>query len=150
MTSDEAESSGESARGSSSVEEQYAGRSGLDLYRMALAKYRSGAYETALGGFEAFLDGDPRSDYRDNGLYWLGECHFGLGRHQKAIDYFQRILDEEPNGNKVPDAMLKMALAYREIGRNDKAQSLLEKVTQRYPGTNAGRLGEKKLSTFDF
>ena len=121
-------------------------KSGLDLYKSALAKYRSGEYATALRGFQQFLDGKPRIDYRDNGLYWIGECHFGLGDFKTAVEYFQRVLEKQPDGNKVPDAMLKMALAYRELGLQEKARGLLEKLTRRYPSTNAGRLGKKKLS----
>jgi len=125
------------------------GKTGLELYKTALATYRSGEYATALEGFEAFLDGNPREDYQDNGLYWIGECYFGLGEYKTAIEYFQRLLDDQPEGNKVPDAMLKMALAYRELGMSDKARGLLEKLTRRYPSTNAGRLGKKKLSDLE-
>ena len=120
--------------------------SGLDLYKSALAKYRGGDYATALAGFEKFMAGGPRHDYQDNGLYWIGECHFGLADYDKAVRYFKRVLDEQPDGNKVPDAMLKMALAFRELGMSEKARSMLEKLTRRYPSTNAGRLGQKKLS----
>ncbi len=130
-------------------EKPFDGKSGLDLYKTALAEYRDGEYATALEGFEAFLDDDPREDYRDNGLYWIGECHYGMGEYQTAVEYFQRLLEETPNGNKVPDAMLKMALAYRELDMTDKARGLLEKLTRRYPSTNAGRLGEKKLSDME-
>lgn len=124
-------------------------KSGLDIYKTALAKYRSGEYSTALEGFQAFMDGNPQADYRDNGLYWIGECHYGMGDFRTAVEYFQRLLDEQPDGNKVPDAMLKMALAYRELGMSGKARKLLEKLTRRYPSTNAGRLGEKKLSDLE-
>lgn len=127
-------------------EDPFSGKSGLDLYKAALGKYRSGEYATALEGFEQFVSNGPRKDYRDNGLYWVGECHYGLGDFEKAVEYFQKVIDEEPGGNKVPDAMLKMALAYREMGMKDRAQRTLEKLTDRYPSTNAGRLGEKKLS----
>jgi tol-pal system protein YbgF len=124
----------------------FKGSSGLDLYKSALAKYRSGEYATALAGFEKFMAGGPRHDYQDNGLYWIGECHFGLADYDKAVRYFKRVLDEQPDGNKVPDAMLKMALAFRELGMPEKARGMLEKLTRRYPSTNAGRLGQKKLS----
>lgn len=129
--------------------EAFEGDSGLDLYKSALAKYRSGEYSIALEGFDRFMEGDPRSDYRDNGLYWKGECYFGLGQYDRAIEQFQRVLEEQPDGNKVPDAMLKMALAHRERGERAEAQKLLEKLVQRYPSTNAGRLGKKKLSDLD-
>lgn len=127
----------------------FEGKSGLDLYKSALAKYRSGEYATALTGFQAFLDQKPRPDYQDNGLYWIGECHFGMGQFEQAVSFFQRVLEEQPDGNKVPDSMLKMALAYRELGLEEKARGLLEKLTRRYPSTNAGRLGKKKLSDLE-
>ena len=44
--------------------------------------------------------------------------------------------------------MLKMSLTYKRLGRTDDARALLEKLTQRYPTTNAGRLGSEKLSEF--
>jgi tol-pal system protein YbgF len=122
------------------------GKTGLDLYKASLSLYRSGNYAAALRGFQSFMDGSPRRDYQDNGLYWIGECYFGLGRHERSIDYFERVINEQPDGNKVPDAMLKMALAYKELGNRAKTRSLLEKLTNRYPTTNAGRLGKKKLS----
>jgi len=127
----------------------FSGKSGLDLYKTALAKYRTGEFSTALSGFKRFLSSGPRSDYRDNGLYWVGECHFGLGNFEQSVDYFQRILEEEPDGNKVPDAMLKMALAFREMGMEDRARRKLQELTDKYPSTNAGRIGEKKLSELE-
>lgn len=122
------------------------GKTGLDLYKASLSLYRSGDYAAALNGFQSFMDGSPRRDYQDNGLYWIGECYFGLGRHERSIDYFERVINEQPDGNKVPDAMLKMALAYKELGNPEKTRSLLQTLTNRYPTTNAGRLGAKKLS----
>jgi tol-pal system protein YbgF len=118
----------------------------LDLYKTALADYRGGNYADALEGFRAFLQAGPNSNYLDNALYWVGECHYGLGEYEKATSYFQRVLREQPDGNKVPDAMLKMSLAYERLGKPDQTRALLEKLTNRYPTTNAGRLGAQKLS----
>lgn len=118
----------------------------LELYKTALAQYRGGEYGEALAGFEAFLAAEPRVDYVDNALYWIGECHYGLGDYDQAVGYFQRVMRDQPDGNKVPDAMLKMSLAYERMGRPDEARTLLEKLTSRFPTTNAGRLGGQRLS----
>ncbi|MFB6263711.1 MAG: tol-pal system protein YbgF, partial [Bradymonadaceae bacterium] len=126
----------------------FAGRSGLTLYEMALAKFRSKEYAVALKGFERFVAEGPPDNYADNGLYWIGECHYGLEDYREAIEHFQRVLDEEPGGNKVPAAMLKMAMAYRRIGKPGKMKSVLQKLTKRYPDTHAGQLGEQKLAEF--
>lgn len=117
----------------------------LRTYKDALAAYRGGQYQEALGGFESFLGSSPRPDYMDNALYWIGECHFGLGSYDDAVSYFQRVMSEQPDGNKVPDAMLKMSIAYDRIGRGAEATRLLEDLTQQYPATNAGKLATQKL-----
>lgn len=121
-------------------------KNSLAIYKAALADYRSARYAQALAGFEEFLDSDPNPNYIDNGLYWIGECHYGLGDYQQATVLFKRVLNEQPDGNKVPDAILKMSLAYERM--NDLAQTLelLERLTDRYPTTNAGRLGAQKLA----
>jgi tol-pal system protein YbgF len=117
----------------------------LSIYKAALADYRSGSYAQALSGFKAFLKADPNPNYLDNGLYWIGECHYGLSDYQEAIGYFNRVLREQPDGNKVPDAILKMSLAYQRMGQVDRTRDLLEKLTDRFPTSNAGRLGAQKL-----
>ncbi|WP_158542376.1 tetratricopeptide repeat protein [Lujinxingia litoralis] len=117
----------------------------LDLYQESLTSYRSGSYSDALEGFETFLAGGPREDYLDNALYWIGECHFGMGNFTQAVTQFQRILDELPGAAKVPDAMLKMSLAYDRMGQPGRAVELLRRLSDDFPGTNAGKLGAKRL-----
>lgn len=117
----------------------------LDLYQDSLAEYRSGDYAEALQGFTAFLEAGPRSDYIDNALYWIGECHYGLGEYDESVQYFQRILNDLPGANKVPDAMLKMSLAYDQLGQPHEAEQLLEKLVEQYPNTNPGRLGKERI-----
>lgn len=129
----------------SKVVTRRARKSGLAGYRESLAAYRSGRYQDALSGFESFLGAKPKDDYVDNALYWIGECHYGLGDYSAAVKYFERVMREKPDGNKVPDAMLKMSLALDRVGKAERATGVLQKLTQRYPLTNAGRLGMQKL-----
>lgn len=146
------DSGGDSGSGDSEVEravQEGTEKDSLEMYKAALSDYRDGNYNDALDGFRTFLEAGPNPNYLDNALYWIGECNYGLGDYDKAIEYFERVLDEQPDGNKVPDAMLKMSMAHEQRGEEDRARKLLEKVTERYPSTNAGRLGEKKLSEFD-
>lgn len=121
-------------------------KTGLAGYRESLAQYRAGNYKEALGGFKAFLASKPKEDYVDNALYWIGECQYGLGNFTGAVRYFKRVVNEQPDGNKVPDAMLKMSLAYERLGKSKQAKSTLKSLSSRYPLTNAGRAGKKRLS----
>ncbi|AWV89321.1 tol-pal system protein YbgF [Bradymonas sediminis] len=131
---------------SSASSAKKSGKNSLAIYKAALADYRGGNYAQALAGFEEFLASDPNPNYIDNGLYWIGECHYGLGDYQQATASFQRVLSEQPDGNKVPDAILKMSLAYERMNNLAQTRELLEKLTDRYPTTNAGRLGAQKLA----
>ncbi len=119
--------------------------SGLGAYREGLSHYRAGHYQEALSVFEGFLASKPQEDYIDNALYWIGECQYGLARYELAVQAFERVLAEQPDGNKVPDAMLKMSLALDRVGREQRATEVLSLLTQRYPLSNAGRLGAQKL-----
>lgn len=121
-------------------------KNSLSIYKTALAEYRRGSYAQALAGFKRFLAADPNPNYVDNGLYWIGECHYGLGDYKQATTYFTRVMREQPDGNKVPDSMLKMSLAYERMDNLSRTRELLEKLADRYPTTHAGRLGAQKLA----
>lgn len=128
------------------AEQAKATKSGLAAYKEGLSEYRAGNYSQALANFEAFMSSNPQEDYVDNTLYWIGECHYGLGSFDQAIRSFERVIKEQPDGNKVPDAMLKMFLALDRSGRKEDADRVLRELTERYPTTNAGRLGLQKLN----
>jgi tol-pal system protein YbgF len=132
---------------SDSADDYVPTKTGLAAYKEALADYRAGRFARALKGFESFLEGGPKADYVDNALYWIGECHYGLGHFDQAVSNFERVMSEQPEGNKVPDAMLKMSLALDRLGQRDRSSDVLKKLSERYPMTNAGRLGLKKLES---
>lgn len=117
----------------------------LELYQESLTEYRAGNYATALRGFTEFLEAGPRSNWIDNALYWIGECHYGLGEYSSSVRYFQRIIDELPNADKVPDAMLKMSLAFERMGNQERSYNLLKELVEKYPRSNPGRLGLERM-----
>ena len=119
---------------------------GLRLYKDALSAYRAGNYQRALEGFESFLAAQPKPDYVDNALYWIGECHYGLGHLDQAVSYFERVLTEQPDGNKVPDAMLKMSIALEKQGRVELSRQVIQDLIGQYPQTHAADLGAKRLA----
>ena len=121
----------------------------MEVYKSALASYRTGEYSQAYNQFKAYLDMGPQRDYLDNAYYWLGESSFGLGQFEQAIGYFNRVIKETPEGNKVPDAMLKASLAYKRLGKTSEAKSILYDLVKIYPSTNAAKLATNKLKEFE-
>lgn len=92
-------------------------------YEEAFRLYRASDYEGAIDRFRSFLHTFPSSDYADNALFWLGECHFKLGDHEQAVLAFDDVVKRYPEGNKVPDALYRQGIALLEIGRKSGQQS---------------------------
>jgi tol-pal system protein YbgF len=110
-------------------------------YEAAFRLYRAGDYAAAVDRFQAFVQAHPESDYADNALFWMGECHQKLGDFVLAAVTFERVHKEFPNGNKVPDALYRQAVALLEIGRQKgeraeyeaAAREVLQRVVDEYP-----------------
>jgi tol-pal system protein YbgF len=110
-------------------------------YEAAFRLYRSGDYSAAVERFQAFVQAHPQSDYADNALFWMGECHQKLGDFVLAAVTFERVHKEFPNGNKVPDALYRQAIALIEIGRQkgerveyeSAAREVLQRIIDEHP-----------------
>jgi tol-pal system protein YbgF len=110
-------------------------------YEAAFRLYRAGDYPAAVERFQAFVQSHPNSDYADNALFWMGECHQKLGDFVLAAVTFERVYKEFPNGNKVPDALYRQAVALVEIGRQkgerveyeSAAREVLQRILDEYP-----------------
>lgn len=120
-------------------------------YEDAFRLYRSGSYREAIGRFEAFVQTYPSSDYADNALFWLGECHYKLGEHERAVLAFADVVERFPAGNKVPDALYRQGVALLEIGRasgqeasyRPAAREIFERIVKQHPTSD--RVAEAKL-----
>ncbi len=92
-------------------------------YEEAFRVYRAGDYATAAARFQRFLDEHPRSDYADNAMFWMGECHYKLGDHVLAAVTFEKVSKSYPDGNKVPDALYRQGIALLAIGEEKGEQA---------------------------
>lgn len=109
------------------------------LYLKAFGDYTSGRFQAAVNGFEAFLHGNPDSDYAANAQYWLGECYYSLQQYERAVAELKKVVDSYPRAGRAPDALLGMAKALRKLNRPDRAQQALERLHSRYPDSPAAR-----------
>ena len=110
-------------------------------YEAAFRLYRAGDYKAAIDKFQAFVQNHPHSDYADNALFWMGECHQKLGDFVLAAVTFERVSKEFPQGNKVPDALYRQAVALLEIGKQkgeradyeSAAREVFQRIVDQYP-----------------
>ena len=110
-------------------------------YEAAFRLYGAGNCRTAVSRFRAFIQAYPQSNYADNALFWMAECHQKLGDPMLAALTFERVHRQYPNGNKVPDALYRQAVALLAIGnRNGEraahesaAREVLQRLLDEYP-----------------
>lgn len=116
-------------------------------YDRALAAYRKGRYEEAIGHFKTFVKTYSKSDLSDNAQFWVGESYMALKQYEQAILAYQEVIKKYPRGNKVPGAMLRQAVAFHEIKDDISAKLLLRKVIKQYPKSSEAAIARKKLKT---
>jgi tol-pal system protein YbgF len=117
----------------------------VERYDSALASFKRGNYEEAMGAFRAFLKSYPKSDRADNAHFWIGECHMALKQYEQAILAYQEVIKRYPNGNKVPNALLRQAIAFLEIKDETSTRLLLNRVIKDYPNSNEARIAKATL-----
>ena len=117
----------------------------LEQYDAALASFKKGDYEEAMGGFRLFLERYPKSDRVDNAHFWIGECHMALKQYEQAILAYQEVIKKYPKGNKVPNAMLRQAMAFLEIKDRTSTRLLLNRVIKKYPYSNEAKIATSTL-----
>lgn len=108
-----------------------------EVYLQAFGDYASGRYQTAVHGFETFLQRFPNNSYASNAQFWLGDCYFNQQQYPLAIQEFERVLNEYPSAPKNPDALLKIAISQLQLGATDEARQAVDSLSQRYPKSTA-------------
>ena len=108
-----------------------------EVYLQAFGDYASGRYQTAIHGFETFLQRFPNNSYASNAQFWLGDSYFNQQQYPVAIQEFERVLNDYPSAPKAPDALLKTAIAQLQLGATDEARQAIDTLNQRYPKSPA-------------
>lgn len=118
----------------------------MALYRTAYDHLRGSRYGEAERDLREFVRRFPRHDYADNAQYWLGETFYARRSYGEAASAFRAVVERWPAGNKAPDALLKLGFTLLLMGDGQKGRAVLTQVTEHYPGTDAARLAEGRLS----
>jgi tol-pal system protein YbgF len=114
-------------------------------YEQAFDLLKQGRYADAAAAFSRFLTDFPGGIYAPNAQYWLGEAYYVTRRFDEALAEFSKVRELYPDSQKVPDALLKMGYILIEKGERERARTLLNEVKQRYPGTTAASLADRRL-----
>ncbi|MBF0432038.1 MAG: tetratricopeptide repeat protein [Fibrobacteria bacterium] len=106
------------------------------LYHQAREDYIIGKYKLALKGFQTVFDKDAGGSYKDNALYWIGECHYKQKNFKEAVTYYQRCVQEFPHGNKKCSALFKLGMVYKSLQQKEECSSSWKNLMTNCPSSN--------------
>jgi len=102
-------------------------------YESAFQALTAGDYDTAMAGFQSFVDQNPQHELAGNAVYWLGETHYVRGDYRQAAQVFARGYQNYPEGSKAPDNLLKLAMSLAAMDSNEDACVALNQLKTSFP-----------------
>ncbi|MBQ0736059.1 tetratricopeptide repeat protein [Aquimarina celericrescens] len=84
---------------------------------------------------EMFIKKYPRSTYRDDAMFALGDVYISETKTNRGIAAYDRLIRDVPRSSYVPKALLKQGLVFYNGDQGDRALSKFKKVVSEYPGS---------------
>ncbi len=122
---------------------------GLDLehlFNQAREDYRVGKYDLAFQGFKSVYEKDMGGSFKDNALYWMGECFLKTNQPEKALEMYQRCIQEFPRSSQVCAAQFKVGLIHHQKKDMDKRNEAWKNLTGQCPGTNEAKRAQEMMT----
>lgn len=91
--------------------------------------------ESKIQELSGFMNKYPRSSYRDDALYELGNTYLAMENTGQAIETYNKLIRDVPGSAFVPQAMLKQGLIYYNNNQGDKAIERFKKVVSEFPNS---------------
>lgn len=92
---------------------------------------------------QAFLKSYPKSIYRDDALYELGNTFVAEDKPKAAIEAYNKLVTKLPNSNYVSKALLKQGLVYYNNDQNEKALGKFKNVAADYANSSEAQQAVK-------
>ncbi|GAA4274315.1 tetratricopeptide repeat protein [Aquimarina gracilis] len=84
---------------------------------------------------EMFIKKYPRSTYRDDAMFALGDVYISENKIDRGIEAYDRLIRDVPRSSYVPKALLKQGLVFYNGDQGNRALSKFKRVVAEYPGT---------------
>mgnify|MGYP006195061245 CR=1 FL=1 len=111
------------------------GNTDYAAYQKAISYGFVSRNDSKVENLNAFQGRYPRSSYRDDALYELGNTYLAMENTGSAVEAYNRLIRDIPNSPFVPQAILKQGLIHYNGGQNEKALERFKKVVADYPNT---------------
>ncbi|OCG07415.1 tol-pal system protein YbgF [Gilliamella sp. wkB178] len=98
--------------------------------------------------FQKFLQTYPKSSYRANANYWLGQLFYKQGKKDDASFYYATVVKDFSSSPKAADSLYKVGLILLDKGDKKSAKAVFQQVVNKYANDkNAVDLANKKLAS---
>ncbi|WP_430427305.1 tetratricopeptide repeat protein [Maribacter litoralis] len=84
---------------------------------------------------EDFVNQFPRSSFRDDALFELGNTYVAQGQESKGIEAYDRMISEYRGSSLVPQALMRQGLVNYNASRNEAALAKFKTVVRDFPKT---------------
>jgi TolA-binding protein len=91
--------------------------------------------ETKIQELTEFLRKYPRSSYRDDAAYELGNTYVAMNNTSQGMEAYNRLIRDVPGSTFVPQALLKQGLIYYNNDQSNQALDKLKKVVADFPNS---------------
>ncbi|MFQ5689293.1 MAG: tol-pal system protein YbgF [Gemmatimonadota bacterium] len=115
------------------------------FYEAAQQQFRRGAYETARGGFEDFLENYPGHPLAPDAQYFLAETYAQAGEQDRAVGEYEKVWELYPDSRRAPTALYKRGMIELERGNVSDARGFFQRVQLGYPNSPEAALAEDQL-----
>jgi len=82
-----------------------------------------------------FIAGYPKSSYRDDALFELGNTYVTENKPEQAVSTYDKLIAENKNGSYASKALLREGLVYYNGEKDQQALAKFKKVAADYPRT---------------
>ncbi len=105
-------------------------------YQKAISYGFVNKHSQKIKDLEMFLLQYPRSTYRDDAMFALGDVYISENKIDRGIEAYDRLIREIPRSSYVSKALLKQGLVFYNRDQGNSALSKFKKVVADYPGTD--------------
>ncbi|MEY4962852.1 MAG: hypothetical protein RLZZ323_171 [Bacteroidota bacterium] len=103
------------------------------FYQRAISYGFLGKNDKKIENLVSFLQLYPKSEYRDDALFELGNTYMTENKDEKAIATYDQLIKEFENGSFVSKAILRQGLVYYNADKDAQALAKFKQVVAEFP-----------------
>jgi len=91
--------------------------------------------DSKIEGLQEFARTFPKSIYRDDALYELGNTYLSQEKTPEALRTYDKLISELPKSSYTSKALMKKGLLYDNSGKSNEALAIFKRVASDFPST---------------